>query len=179
MVDPKTLLRVTSTSVFFKVLKLPTNFTSKNFRRPSGGDFFHKSINFNEFCDLCPPQAENFAVFRACLWFSDLLRANPDENLPTNFGDYSRSNLIYPQIFKNLSVITVKKNTAGVVCCTHAAGHGTFADKVFIRKLWGNFKLAMASRAQNPNVFISAQVPRSFSHGEQIFLEELSDLSSK
>ena len=29
-------------SVFFKDLKLPTHFTSKNFRRPSGGVFYHQ-----------------------------------------------------------------------------------------------------------------------------------------
>ena len=63
------------------------------------------------FCVLSPPQAENFAVFGTCYRFSAPLRANSERNLPTNFGDYSRSNLIYPQIFKNLWVITAKKNT--------------------------------------------------------------------
>ena len=96
---------------FFRFWNYPQILPPKILAALQAAIFSHKSINFNELCYLCPPQAENFAVLRACFWFSDRLRANPEENLPTNFGDYSRSNLIYPQIFKNLWVITAKKNT--------------------------------------------------------------------
>ena len=61
--------------MFFKVLKLPTNFTSRNFRRPSGGDF-PKLTNFKMENDhINPPQAKNFADFGSVLQFFAVLRS--------------------------------------------------------------------------------------------------------
>ena len=95
----------------FKGLKLPTNVTSKKFRRPSGGNFLLESVLSNEFYNIFVPWARRRRTFYwcccTCFWFSTFLGVNLERNLPTHFGDYLAQIWFTHKFSKKMWVITL------------------------------------------------------------------------